>query len=145
MICLQRVEYCQVWFDLVWFGLVWFYGISIIYCQIHFYTLTIQFQTVQFNISTQITCIWPIVRTLSGVTTPSQSGPGSDGNKGVLHIPQSSFINGASSSDCLVTYNQDTHWGSLPPLQRCSWCILQPQMTGHEYCQVFLSYTNNTI
>ena len=28
-------------------------------------------------------------------------------------------------------YIQDTHWGGvLPPLQRCSLCILQPQLTG---------------
>ena len=32
--------------------------------------------------------------TLSGATTPGQSGPGSDGNKEVLHIPQSSSITG---------------------------------------------------
>ena len=49
--------------------------------------------------------IWlPIDRTLSGVTTPGQSGPGSDGNEGVFHIPQSSSITGASPSDCLVLY-----------------------------------------
>ena len=42
--------------------------------------------------------------TLSGATTPIQSGPGSDGNKGVLCIPQSSSITEASSSVCLVSY-----------------------------------------
>ena len=42
--------------------------------------------------------------TKSGATTPGQSGHGSDGNKGVLHIPQSSSIIGASLSDCLVSY-----------------------------------------
>ena len=42
-------------------------------------------------------------RTQSGVTTPSQSGPGSEGNEGVLHIPQSSSITGASPLD-LVSY-----------------------------------------
>ena len=26
-------------------------------------------------------------------------------------------------------HNQDTHWEGLTPLQRCSWCILQPQPT----------------
>ena len=31
--------------------------------------------------------IWPIDRTFSSVTTPGQSGPGSDGNEGVLYIP----------------------------------------------------------
>ena len=35
-------------------------------------------------------------RTLSGASTPGQSGPGSDGNEGVFHIPQSSNITGAS-------------------------------------------------
>ena len=34
----------------------------------------------------------------------SQSGPGNNGNEGVLCIPQSSSITGASSSDCLVSY-----------------------------------------
>ena len=48
--------------------------------------------------------IWPIDRTLSGATTPGQSGPGSDGNEGVLSIPQSSSITEALPSDCLVSY-----------------------------------------
>ena len=30
--------------------------------------------------------IWAIDRILSGATTPGQSGPGSNGNNGVLHI-----------------------------------------------------------
>ena len=42
--------------------------------------------------------------TLSGATTLGQSGPGSDGNEGVLCIPQSSCITEASPSDCLVLY-----------------------------------------
>ena len=48
--------------------------------------------------------IWPIDRTLSGATTPGQSGPRSNGNEEVVHIPQSSSITGASPSDCLVSY-----------------------------------------
>ena len=48
-------------------------------------------------------CIWPRDRTLSGATTLSQSGAGSNGNKEVLHIPQSSKA-GASLSDYLVSY-----------------------------------------
>ena len=32
--------------------------------------------------------IWPIEETLTATTTQDQSGPGSNGNKGVLHIPQ---------------------------------------------------------
>ena len=38
-----------------------------------------------------------------GTTTPDKSGPGSDGNKWVLCIPQSSSIN-IASSDCLESY-----------------------------------------
>ena len=34
--------------------------------------------------------IWPINGTLIGTTTQGQSGPGSNGNEGVLPIPQSS-------------------------------------------------------
>ena len=77
--------------------------------------------------STQFSSIWPIDRTLSGATTPSQCGPGSDGNEGVLHIPQISSITRTSPSDCLVSY--PGHLGGLTPLQRISRWILQPQPT----------------
>ena len=36
---------------------------------------------------------------LLGATTPGQSGPGSNGNEGVLHTPQTSSITGTSPSD----------------------------------------------
>ena len=42
-------------------------------------------------------------RTLSGATTPGQSGPKSNSNEGVLHIPQISKA-GASPSDDLALY-----------------------------------------
>ena len=42
--------------------------------------------------------------TLSGFITPGQSGPGSNGKEGVLCIPQSSSITGASPLDYLVSY-----------------------------------------
>ena len=64
--------------------------------------------------STQFSSIWPLDRTLSGATSPSQSEPGSDGNEGVLRIPQSSSITGNSLSDCLVSY-QDTRWEVSSP------------------------------
>ena len=47
--------------------------------------------------------IWLIDRTLLDAYTPGQSGPGSNVNEGVLHIPQSSRT-GTSPSDCLVLY-----------------------------------------
>ena len=56
------------------------------------------FQTIQLSISTQPSIIWRIDRTLSGITTPGKSGPGSDGNEGVLHVPQTSSITEASPS-----------------------------------------------
>ena len=40
------------------------------------------------------TAIWLIDRILSYATTLGQSGPGSDGNEGVPHIPQSSSFTG---------------------------------------------------
>ena len=55
--------------------------------------------------------------TLSGATTPGQSGPGSNGNKGVLHIPQSSSSTGASPSDCLVSYPGHSLGESYPSVE----------------------------
>ena len=62
------------------------------------------FLTIQFTKSTLFSSIWPIDRTLLGATTLDQSGPGSDDNERVLHIPQDFSIIEASSSDCLVSY-----------------------------------------
>ena len=42
-------------------------------------------------------------RALSETTTPDQSGPGSNGNEGVLRIPQISKAR-ASASDVLISY-----------------------------------------
>ena len=44
--------------------------------------------------------VWPIDGTLRGPTKLSQSGPGSNSNEGILHIPQSSWT-GASPSDAV--------------------------------------------
>ena len=41
---------------------------------------------------------------LSGATMLGQSGPGSNGNEGVLRIPQSSSITGTLPSEFLVLY-----------------------------------------
>ena len=72
--------------------------------------------------------IWPIDRTLSGVTFSGQSGPRSNGIKGVLCIPQSSRITGASLSDCLVSYPGHSLEEPLH-LSRDAVCILQSQPT----------------
>ena len=74
----------------------------------------ILFQTIQFSIRMQFSSIWPIDRTLSGVITPGQSGPGSDGDEGVLCIPQNCSITGVTSSDCLVSYTGHSLKESYP-------------------------------
>ena len=53
--------------------------------------------------------------TLISTSTPSQSGPGNNGNKFVPHIPQS-FEAGASPSDGFVSYlvNSLAGTGSYP-------------------------------
>ena len=51
---------------------------------------------------------------LSGATIPGQSGLESNGNEGVLCIPQSSSIARASPSDCLVSYPGYTLGESYP-------------------------------
>ena len=53
-------------------------------------------KTVQFSISTEFSSIWPIDKTLLGATTSGHSQPESDGNEGLLFIPQSSSITEAS-------------------------------------------------
>ena len=86
----------------IWFGLIlWHIN--------HFKLLKAKsilyiFEKNQFSISTQFSSIWPIETTLSGATTPDQSGPGSNGNEGVVHIPHSSSITRTSLSDCWLSY-----------------------------------------
>ena len=45
---------------------------------------------------------WPIDETLTGNTTPNQSGPGSNGNEWVFYIYQN-FMTEASQPDCLAS------------------------------------------
>ena len=86
-----------------------FWGFVLFFCFLFFvYVLlnvkSVLFQTNQSGVITQFSSILPIVRTLSGETTPGQSGHGGNGNEGVLHISQSFRTTGTSPSDCLVSY-----------------------------------------
>ena len=54
------------------------------------------------------------------MTIPSQNGPESDSNEGVLHIPQSSNINGTSQLDCLVSYPGHLLGGFYPTAEKQS-------------------------
>ena len=50
-----------------------------------------------------VSSIQPIDRALSGATTLGQSGPGSNGNEGVLCIPQGPSITGTSPKEREIT------------------------------------------
>ena len=92
------------------------FNMSIVFVHTQLNVKTVLFQAIQFSVSTQISYIWPINRTLSGTTTPDQNGPESGGNERVLRIPQSSSITGTSTSDCLASYLGHSLGAELFPL-----------------------------
>ena len=67
------------------------------------------------NSKPQLSSIWSIDRTLPGATTPGHSGLGSNGNEGVLHIPQISSITETPPSDFLVSYPGHSFGGGSNP------------------------------
>ena len=73
-----------------------------------------------------VSSIQPLDRTQSGTTTPRPSGPKSNGDEGILRIPQSSSITGTSSIGLFNVISGTLVGGGLTPLQRSSPCILQP-------------------
>ena len=76
---------------------------------------TVLFQEIQFSVRTLFISIRPIGCTLSGTTTPGQTGHENNGNERVSCIPQSSSITGALPSDYLVSYpGQLLGWGLIP-------------------------------
>ena len=87
---------------------------------------TVLFQAIQFSIKTLFSSIWPIDRTLLGVTTPGQSGSGSDDNE---YSPKLQHYWNCTMR--LFSHISRTLVGcGLTLLQRSSRCILQPQTTG---------------
>ena len=95
--------------------------------------------------------IWPIDRTLSGATSLSLSRSGSNGNKGVLHIPQSSRITGASSLDLVSYPGHSLGGGSYPSAEMQSVCSSAPANWAIDlwrlnltYCQLRLSEWKTT-
>ena len=63
--------------------------------------------------------IRPIDKTISGATTPGQSGSKRKGNEEVFAFPKFPALFN-------IIY-RTLVWGCLTPLQRCSRCILLPQ------------------
>ena len=83
----------------------------------------------------QFSAILPIGRTLLGATPSSQSGPGSDGDEGVLLIPQNPSITGTSLSDCLVSYLGHLLRGRVLPLCRGAVSVFySPTRLDNELC-----------
>ena len=75
--------------------------------------------------------IWPIMRTLSGVTTQGQSGPASNGNEEVFRIPQIPSITQTSLSDCLVSYPEHSLVvGVLPLCKNAVGLFYSPRRLG---------------
>ena len=62
---------------------------------------------------------------------PGQSGPGSNGNEGVLCIPQTSSIAGTSPSDCLVSYPGHSLEGVLPLCREAVSVFYSPSRLGN--------------
>ena len=90
------------------------FSISTVFVHKRLNVKIVLFQGIQFSIITWYSYIWSIDRTLSGVTTLGQSEPGSDGNEGMLHIPQNSSITETSPWDCLASYPGHSLEGSYP-------------------------------
>ena len=98
-------------------------------------TNSIKYQSFMCPISN--VSIWPIDGTLSGTTTPVQNGPGSNGNIGVLRIPESAWSE-ASPSDCMVTYTRllSGGWGYPPAEMQLAY----PTDTADWANKLFVSY-----
>ena len=94
-----------------------------------YFSQTVLNQTIQFSIIMQLVLFNPLTGSLSGANAPGQSGPGSDGNEGVLFIPQSSSNTGNSPSHCLVSY-QDTHWQVLLLCREAGGVFYSPSRMG---------------
>ena len=76
--------------------------------------------------------------TQSGATTPSQSEPGSDGNKEVLRIPQSFSITGTSQSDCLVSnLGYSLAEGFIPFCRDAVSVFSSPSRLGHSVMELW--------
>ena len=65
---------------------------------------------------------------------PGQSGPGSNGNEGVLCIPQIPSITGTPPSDCLMLYLGHSLGGGVLPLCRDAVSVFySPSRPGNQW------------
>ena len=107
---------------------------------------TVLFQAIKFSISMLFNSIWPIDMALLGATTLGQSGPASDGDEEVLHIPQSANITGTPPSDCLVLYpGYSLRGGVLPLCREAVGVFYSPSQLGNQtiWCGILPGYSSN--
>ena len=103
---------------------------------------TVISQVIQLSINTQFSSIWPIDRTLSGATTPDQTGPKSGWQwRAALHSPKLQLY--WSLTIRLLSVISKT-------LQKNNRCILQPHPTGQNnlvwnVCPQFTDISRSTI
>ena len=85
-----------------------------------------------YDLSLNNTSVWPIHRRFSVATSPGKNRQRSNGNEGVLHIPQNSR-DGTSQSDSLMIYKgHSLGWGSYLSAPWCSrWGTVLNQ--NHKY------------
>ena len=74
--------------------------------------------------------LFDLDETLSGATTPGQSGLKSDGNEGILRISKRSSITGTSPSDWLVSYPEYSLGGVLPLCRDVVGVFYSPSQLG---------------
>ena len=114
---------------------------------------TVPFQTIQLSTSMQFKCKYSLIvknisisshsaqsnssnsnnSVLSCAIILGQSGPGSHGNEGVLHIPQSPCITGTSPSDCFVSYPGHSLGVSYPSAEKQSVYSTDPANLSNLY------------
>ena len=83
-----------------------------------------------------------LIGPLSGATSAGHNGPESNGNKGILRIPQSSSITGTTPSDCLVSYpGHSLGVESCPSAKKQSVYFTAPA----DWAKIFLFTTNYTM
>ena len=83
-------------------------------------------------------------RVLPGATIPGQSRPGSNGDEGVVRIPQSPSITGTSPSDCLVSYPGHSLGGSYPSAKEQSVYFTAPAYWV-TFCNILTTCDNSAV
>ena len=104
---------------------------SFIYKQLN--VKTVLFQTIQFSLSRQFCSIWPVDRTKSVATSPGLCRPGSEGKNGVIRVPRTSSITGASPSDYLVLYPWHSMGEFYPFCRDAVGVFYSPNWLGFRY------------